>query len=235
MKWHYWRRLENFPAALAAVILIAAGGLQAAPALAIPAKLQSGDRSAKAGSEIPGTATQSQRLNPSSQTVAARVPGRSDEQLQRLVRRLLQDDPRTRPFARRATVQNGRATLVGHTFNGKDRELAKSTAARVPGVVAVDNLIVVEPNADLEIARKLHDAFAQDPLVDDAAIGVTVISGKVFLSGAPVASDQLERINAIAFSVPGVLSVSNGLQLAPASKGRLIRPVMTRSYPSVRR
>jgi osmotically-inducible protein OsmY len=164
-----------------------------------------------------------------------RGPSRTDQQLQGKVRRLFQDDPQTRPFAGQATVQNGRVTLTGHTYYEKDRELAARTAASVPGVLAVQNRIVVEPNADLEIAQKLHATFSQDPLVDDAAIGVTVINHKVYLPGTADSIEQFDRVNQIAVSTPGVVAVSNGLQIvATYKRGPIRNPVYGRFYSTYR-
>jgi osmotically-inducible protein OsmY len=229
-----------------AVFMPAAWGsrVEAVPPAKGSADAQGGDLTVKPGlrTQSPTSQTaanspapQSGKLSVTSQAASVRGSSRTDQRLQRKVRRWLQDDPRTRPFAGQAGVQSGRVTLAGHTYYEKDRELAGRTAASVPGVVAVQNRIVVEPNADLEIAQKLHHAFSQDPLVDDAAIGVTVINRKVYLSGTADSSDEMTRVTQIAVNLPGVVAVSNGLQLSATAKSGPIRnPVTGRSYSAYR-
>jgi osmotically-inducible protein OsmY len=227
---------------LAALMPIAWGiRVEAIPPPKAPPDAQAGDLTV---SPSPGSQSQTARKSPAprpgkpsatSQAVSVRSFSQTDQQLQRKVRRWLEDDPRTRPFAGQATVQNGRVTLTGNTYYEKDREFAERTAVSVRGVLAVRNLIVVESNADLDIVRELHHAFSQDPIVDDAAIGVTVINGKVYLSGTADSSDQMTRVAQIAVSTPGVVTVSNGLQLSATAKSAPVRnPYTGRSYSTYR-
>jgi osmotically-inducible protein OsmY len=163
-------------------------------------------------------APESSKLSLTSRVASSKVVAPSDQETEQRLRHRLEDDPQTRPFARNAHVQKGQAILVGRTYHSQSREQAGRAAAATQGVKTVRNLIVVEPNVDLDIAQKLHEAFSQDPLVDDAAIGVTVVHRKVFLSGTAVSSDELARVNQITLGIPGVLAVSNGLQLSPTSR-----------------
>jgi osmotically-inducible protein OsmY len=153
------------------------------------------------------------------------------------VRFVLADDPRTRSFADQAKVVDGRVILAGRTYHSEYRTVAEGNVRRLAGVQSVEDQVVVERNSDLEIAQRVHASFSADPAVDDGAIGVSVIHGKVVLSGTAESAEALAHVNEIVLSTPGVVSVSNGLQVfaSPLSK-RLPRIGGTYpTYPNVRR
>ena len=178
--------------------------------------------SAQAGLQAGGSAHRP--VSPSAATVQASTndpavtASLADPQVEKRVRAALSDDPHTRRFAAQALVENGCVTLAGHTYYKADRELAERTVSKLAGVRSVRNEILVEPNADLEIAQELHAAFSKDPLVDDAAISVTVIDRKVFLCGTVDSDDKFARVNQIVQKIPGVAGVNNGLKLSASPK-----------------
>jgi osmotically-inducible protein OsmY len=141
-----------------------------------------------------------------------------DQQLQHVVQRVLADDPRTRSLAAQARVENDIAILAGEATTEMTRETAEQYVSRVPGLKRVDDRIVLRPNLDMEIAQRIHEAFSQDPTVDDAAVGVTVVGGKVFLCGELSSPEAVSRACEIAVAIPGVKAVSNGLQASSAAR-----------------
>ncbi len=151
---------------------------------------------------------------------APKTSNSNDQRLQREVQRLLQDDPTTRSFASSAVVQSGVVTLTGRTYHPEAKATAQRLVQGLPGIKAVRNGIQVEPSTDLAIAQRLHEEFSRDPGIHDAAIAVTVIDGRVFLSGTADSADEVTRITRMALDIPGVRTVSNGLEVSPVTASR---------------
>ncbi len=124
-------------------------------------------------------------------------------------------------------VQNGVVTLGGTVYGPPDKDSALSLVGNTPGVKdIVDNLQVapVSPMDDrlrLQLARVIYGTpqlqkYALDPA---KPIRITVINGKVTLSG--VVDNKMDRDVAglKANSVPGIFQVTNNLQVAGPQSG----------------
>ncbi len=178
------------------------------------------------------TATARGKITSAGKPMQGKVP---DAQLQRTLRLRLLDDPVTRPFAAKAVVQNGQALLLGQTFSERAKEAAQKTAERVPGMVGVQNRIVVEPSVDLRIAQQLHKAYGDDPTTGHSNIAVTVLKGRVYLSGVVDSTEEQKRATDMALRIPGVAEVSNGLAVSTVARpaGRTV-PIQGRTYSAYR-
>jgi osmotically-inducible protein OsmY len=125
-------------------------------------------------------------------------------------------------------VQNGVVTLGGTVYGPNDKNSALSLIENTPGVRdVVDNLEVapVSPMDDrlrIELARAIYGTpqlqkYAMDPA---APIRITVVNGKVVLSGVVDSKMDHDVAGIRANSVPGVFQVTNNLQIAGPQSGK---------------
>jgi len=125
-------------------------------------------------------------------------------------------------------VQGGVVTLGGTVYGPTDKDSALSLVENTPGVRdVVDNLEVapVSPMDDrlrIELARAIYGTpqlqkYAMDPA---APIRITVVNGKVILSGVVDNKMDYDIANIRANSVPGVFKVTNDLQIAGPQSGK---------------
>ena len=125
-------------------------------------------------------------------------------------------------------VQNGVVTLGGTVYGPTDKDSALSLVENTPGVRdVVDNLEVspVSPMDDrlrIALARAIYGTpqlqkYAMDPA---APIRITVVNGKVILSGVVDNKMDYDIANIRANSVPGVFKVTNDLQIAGPQSGK---------------
>jgi hyperosmotically inducible protein len=126
------------------------------------------------------------------------------------------------------SVQNGVVTLGGMVYGPSDKDSAFSLVSNTPGVKdVVDNLQVapLSPMDDqlrIALANTIYGTpqlqkYALDPA---KPIRITVVNGKVTLSG--VVDNKMDRdIAGIrASSVPGSFKVTNDLQIAGPQSGK---------------
>ena len=66
--------------------------------------------------------------------------------------------------------------------------------------------------SDADIARELRDCLADDVGLDSSSIAVEVSNGEVTLGGAVRHCADMQRAEAHACAIPGVVLVRNGLQ-----------------------
>jgi osmotically-inducible protein OsmY len=124
-------------------------------------------------------------------------------------------------------VNHGVVTLGGTVYGPSDKDSAIGLVENTPGVRdVVDNLDVapLSPMDDqlrVRLARTIYGAPQLQKYELDPAkpIRITVINGKVTLSGVVDNQGDKDVANIKANSVPGVFKVTNDLQVAGPQKG----------------
>ncbi len=126
------------------------------------------------------------------------------------------------------SVQGGVATLSGVAYGPVDKDTAVSDVANTVGVRDVIDNIEVAPlsgNDDrirLQVYRAVYgfptlSKYAIDPA---KPIRITVINGRVTLTGVVENKAESDAANIQANTVPGVFKVTNELQVSGPSGGR---------------
>lgn len=129
----------------------------------------------------------------------------------------------------RATVSNGVVTLEG-TVDCLSQYHDAARVRALPGVRAVNNLIVVEPTLPRLVPLAVRSAveLALKRCTVDAArrVQIAVAAGKVTLSGDVPSLPERSAIEKAVRRMPGVLKVDNllGIQAGYGSDPMAIRP-----------
>jgi len=120
-------------------------------------------------------------------------------------------------------VRDGVVTLTGTVPDSSDRALAVDTVENLPGVVRVDNQIVVQSpyaeHSDAWIGVKLRGLLLVKANVSAATTTVEVKDGVVLLSGTADNAAQKELTGVYAKEIVGVKSVKNDITIKPAIPG----------------
>ena len=110
-------------------------------------------------------------------------------------------------------VKDGTVTLTGSVPDADRRTLAEDTVSNLPGVVAVDDQITVEPPApehsDAWITTKIQTRLLLKGNVSMVNTGVAVKDGVVTLTGTADSLAQKELTTAYVKDVEGVKDVNN--------------------------
>lgn len=110
-------------------------------------------------------------------------------------------------------VQEGRVVLTGRVRTLAIKEIAEYMVLRTPGVRAVRNDLLADP----EVARSVADAVAADPELGPLCPRIDSRDGVVHLAG-DVPSDAIaQRLIDLAESLPLVASVTSYLTVEPAA------------------
>jgi osmotically-inducible protein OsmY len=113
-------------------------------------------------------------------------------------------------------VHDGVVELSGQVSSGRARLAAQEAAVDLPGVVDVQNRIVVtsSPVHAARVERAIRDAFAA--AAADAAVGITVaVAGsRVALAGTAPTDHYRHLAEEAAWGVEGVGAVRNEIQVA---------------------
>ncbi len=123
------------------------------------------------------------------------------------------------------SVRDGVVTLQGNALGPVAQSSALSLVSNTPGVRDVVDEIQVDPlspfdnQTRLAVARAVYgfpslNKYAMDPA---APIRITVVNGKVTLSGVVISQADKDAAGLRANTVPGVFSVTNNLQVANSS------------------
>jgi osmotically-inducible protein OsmY len=112
----------------------------------------------------------------------------------------------------------GVVTLTGTVQDRDDKVLAQDTVENLPGVVSVDNQIVVKSevpeHSDAWIAMKIRGELLVKANVSTTATKVNVKDGYVTLTGTADNLSQKERTETYAKDIDGVKSVRNEIVVA---------------------
>ena len=125
-------------------------------------------------------------------------------------------------------VQNGVVTLGGVAYGPVDKDTAVSDVANTVGVRDVVDNIEVAPlsgNDDRIRAQEFRAIYSFPTLskyaIDPAKpIRITVVNGKVTLTGVVDTKEESEAANIRANTVPGVFKVTNELQVSGRGGGK---------------
>lgn len=137
----------------------------------------------------------------------------AERQLLELIRKtLLAYEPlrATRPVLD-VTVNAGLVHLVGRVRTSAIKEIAELLVHRLPGVRAVRNDLLSDP----EVVRAVADAFADDPEIGPSCPIVEARDGVVILVGNVPSEAIAHRALEVASAVPLVASVTSHLKVAP--------------------
>jgi hypothetical protein len=74
-----------------------------------------------------------------------------------------------------------------------------------------------KPDANKELARRVHRALESEHRIHAAAIDVTAKGGVVTLWGTAASPDERQRASRVAYRVNGVTAVQNNLAIASGS------------------
>ncbi|HVY25724.1 MAG TPA: BON domain-containing protein [Polyangiaceae bacterium] len=132
--------------------------------------------------------------------------------IERAIRAAIAYDPRVSRADLQVKVTDGRARLEGSVASVAAKLAAEDLARHTVGVTAVDNALEVKPvkaRTDAQIEQAVKSALLWDPYTNTQAIQVSVVAGKVSLSGK--AHSHFERAQAtdLAAAIEGVKDVDN--------------------------
>jgi osmotically-inducible protein OsmY len=141
---------------------------------------------------------------------------RTDEELERDVKDALLIDPATGSYKIDVNVHNGVVKLTGKVNSWQEKQLCTTVTEGVRGVIDVKNDIEIgqkTERTDFEIEQEVKQRLANDVLVDDALINVSVKNKVVFLTGTVGSLQEKNRAESDAW-VSGVNSVdASGLEI----------------------
>jgi osmotically-inducible protein OsmY len=136
----------------------------------------------------------------------------ADRHLMELIRKTLLDyEPlrATRPVLD-ITISQGLVSLAGRVRTSAIKEIAELLVHQLPGVRAVRNDLVADP----EVVRAVADAFAADPELGPACPIIEARDGMVILVGDVPTEAAARRAVDVASEVPLVASVTSHLKVA---------------------
>ena len=151
---------------------------------------------------------------------------KSDMELKKAVEGALLRDPATDSYEVTVTAAGGAVTLTGSVDSWQEKDLCTQVAKQVPGVMEIqNNLLVVynENRPDLEVKTDIEGRLANDILVDDNLVEVSVEDGNVTLSGTVGSLAEKSRARRDAW-VLGTKSVNaDALEIKPWARDELRR------------
>ncbi len=121
-------------------------------------------------------------------------------------------------------VETGNVRLTGTAVTYGERMTAYEDAWSVPGVISVDNQIVVTlPDdyarlGDDDIRVNINRIIELHPLIDTANIDVRVAGGYVELHGTLDAYWKKQRVENMIADIRGVIDINNNLSIEPEQK-----------------
>jgi osmotically-inducible protein OsmY len=112
------------------------------------------------------------------------------------------------------SVSIGWLTLTGTVQWQYQRDAADDDVAPLLGVVGIDDQIIVETDASpLDVADRIHEAFARNAELGDTDVDVTTDAGTVTLSGVVGSWTEHDEAIGAASSAAGVTSVRDYLEV----------------------
>jgi osmotically-inducible protein OsmY len=148
----------------------------------------------------------------------------NDERLLEAIIEELDWEPRVDATNIDVVVEENVVTLRGSVASYAEKLATDEAVRGIKGVRAVNQKIEVHvPTeravADDEIARRLRDLLAWDPMVPENLIQVRVEKGWVTLTGEVAWQYQRRRAADCAHNLLGVTGVTNGIAVAPTARG----------------
>lgn len=114
------------------------------------------------------------------------------------------------------TVSQGWVTLKGTVDWQYEKDAAARTVRDLRGARGVTNDIVLKPHVKVrDVQAKIESAFRRSAEIDARRINVTVLDGKVTLSGNVHSWAEREEARHAAWAAPGVVAVDDRLGVVP--------------------
>lgn len=112
-------------------------------------------------------------------------------------------------------VESGVVTLEGEVDWNFQRVNAVGAISNLPGVLRVNNFIVLRPAATpSDIQEKIKDALRRSATVDAEKITVKLVGNKAILSGSVRSLAEKDDAELAAWAAHGVTAVENKLKIA---------------------
>ena len=145
---------------------------------------------------------------------------KSDTEIREDVIRELRWDPQVRdPEAIGVAVKDGAVTLTGHTSTYAEKLAAVRAAARVYGVKAVADELVVrlaeDPRDDSDIAQAIAHVLEWNTQIPTGKVHARVQAGWVTLEGHVDWDYQRREVERMVRHVRGVVGVTNSIAVEP--------------------
>jgi len=139
------------------------------------------------------------------------APERPDDELKEDINQAIIRDPATQISEISIEVINGMVTLNGMVESWQEKMLVSYVVKGVRGVKGITNNIIVDSKtqrSDFDIENDIKEAIRYDVRVDGALIDVSVVDGRVSLSGVVGSVNERVVANALAWT-NGVASVDD--------------------------
>ena len=146
----------------------------------------------------------------------------SDNQVAAALIQVLDSDVSLPKDKIKLTVEQGKVTLLGEVSWHYQRLNAERDIACVAGVVAIHNLLEVNPflasESQQALKEKISQAFERYGLFDTQSIMVELSGTTLTLSGTVRSWAEFNEAEHIARSIPGVAGVDNRIQINSGAK-----------------
>lgn len=109
------------------------------------------------------------------------------------------------------SVRDGLVRLQGRVRTSAIKEIAEFLLLRVPGIRAVGNELISDP----EVVRAVADQIAADPELGPTCPIIESRDGVVVLAGTMPSEELARRAIEVAISVPTVVSVTSHIRVVP--------------------
>lgn len=149
-------------------------------------------------------------------TYAQEPPVLDDQEISFAIQRELLADELVAAHLVNVSTENGVVTLSGTVDHLLAKDRAERIAESTKGVLAVKNLLIVEPaiRTDEEIREDVEVALTQDPATDSYEIDVAVDKGVVTLTGTVESVAEKTLAAKVAKGVKGVIALENNVRVA---------------------
>lgn len=137
---------------------------------------------------------------------------KTDEEIKKVLTSAFQIDPHISLGQVTLDVQDGVVTLQGKVSHLKIKQEAEKVAKHTRGVLWVENFINVRPKiglSDEAIKQKITRALTQNAYVTNRNITVSVLNGKVYLTGTAHSHFEKEEATRTIAELKGVLEIDN--------------------------
>jgi osmotically-inducible protein OsmY len=142
-------------------------------------------------------------------------PKTTDAEIAKRTADILEWDPLIPRGKISVTVENGAVKLAGKVDWNYQRDLAVEDAAKISGVVRIDNRIEVTPPVTTpDIRHRIKQAFERQADLESEKIDVEAQGGKVTLSGSVSSWNKRNLAERSAWAAPGVTQIEDKLVVA---------------------
>lgn len=142
-------------------------------------------------------------------------PKTSDADIARRVADILEWDPLAPRNRIQVTVEDGVVKLSGKVDWNYQRDLATEDAAKISGVVRIDNRIqVAPPVSTVDVRHRIEEAFERQADLEAEKISVQTQGSKVTLIGRVSSWNKRNLAERAAWAAPGVTQIEDKLIVA---------------------